>query len=76
VIWRQLRGQTAVPKSSFLQTRLEEQRETLAESGNDAETIRRVAEEARFIRQDIARVAKKHRGANVTAAVRQNDGCL
>jgi len=46
-----------------LQTRLEEQRETLAESGNDAETIRRVAEEARFIRQDIARVAKKHRGA-------------
>ena len=46
-----------------MQTRLEEQRETLAEAGNDAETIRRIAEEVRFIRQDIARTARKHRGA-------------
>jgi hypothetical protein len=43
--------------------RLEEQREILAESPHDAEVIRRVAEEARFIRQDIARAARQHQNA-------------
>ncbi len=56
-------GPDAGPEVNLLQTRLEEQREILQEAGNDPETIRRVAEESRFIRQDIARIAKKYRGA-------------
>ncbi len=55
-------GPEGGPEVKLLQTRLDEQRETLAEAGNDPETIRRVSEEARFIRQDIARVSRKHRG--------------
>ena len=50
------------PEIQLLRTRLTEQRETLKEAGQDPETIRRVTEEARFIRQDIARVSKKNRG--------------
>lgn len=54
-------GPEGGPEVQLLKMRLSEQNETLAEAGNDAETIRRVAEEARFVRQDIARVAKKQR---------------
>ena len=56
-------GPDAGPEVQLLKTRMIEQRETLEEAGNDAETIRRVTEEARFVRQDIARVGKKHRAA-------------
>ncbi|MGE3623811.1 MAG: Hsp70 family protein [Bdellovibrionales bacterium] len=56
-------GPDGGPEIQLLRTRLTEQREILEESTDDPETIRRVAEEARFIRQDIARVGKKHRGA-------------
>jgi molecular chaperone DnaK len=55
-------GPDGGPEVQLLKTRLDEQREILTESADDAETIRRVAEESRFIRQDIARVGKKHRG--------------
>jgi molecular chaperone DnaK len=56
-------GPEGGPEIKLLQTRLEEQRDILQETGNDAEAIRRLAEEARFIRQDIARTSKKYRGA-------------
>jgi molecular chaperone DnaK len=56
-------GPEGGPEIKLLQTRLTEQREILEEAANDPETIRRVAEESRFIRQDIARIAKKYRGA-------------
>jgi len=56
-------GPDGGPEIKLLQTRLNEQREILEESANDPEAIRRAAEEARFIRQDIARVGKKHRSA-------------
>jgi len=58
-------GPEGGPEVQLLKTRLTEQRETLDEANDDAETIRRVAEESRFIRQDIARVGKKHRGATL-----------
>jgi hypothetical protein len=50
-------------ETMLLHTRLQEQREILEEAGGDAETIRHMVEEARFIRQDIARLGKKHRSA-------------
>ena len=56
-------GPDGGPEITLLKTRLTEQHDMLEEAGNDAEAIRRVAEESRFIRQDIARVSKKHRGA-------------
>jgi molecular chaperone DnaK len=56
-------GPDGGPEVQLLKTRLGEQREILDESAADAEAIRRVAEEARFIRQDIARVGKKSRAA-------------
>jgi hypothetical protein len=56
-------GPEGGPEIKLLQTRLAEQRETLEEAGNDPEQIRRITEESRFIRQDIARIARKHRGA-------------
>jgi len=55
-------GPDGGPEVQLLKTRLVEQQETLNEAPHDPETVRRVAEEARFIRQDIARVCKKHRG--------------
>jgi molecular chaperone DnaK len=55
-------GPDGGPEIKLLESRLSEQREILHESGADAEAIRRITEEARFIRQDIARVSKKHRG--------------
>jgi molecular chaperone DnaK len=54
-------GPDGGPETQILHTRLEEQRDILKESGGDAETVRRVTEEVRFIRQDIARAAKKHK---------------
>ncbi|MDX2028789.1 MAG: Hsp70 family protein [Alphaproteobacteria bacterium] len=56
-------GPQAGPEVQLLKTRLVEQREILDEAGYDAETIRLVTEEARFIRQDIARVSYKHQMA-------------
>jgi molecular chaperone DnaK (HSP70) len=44
----------------ILQNRLEEQQEMLVDSLHDPEGIKRVTEEARFLRQDIAKLAKKH----------------
>jgi molecular chaperone DnaK len=54
-------GPEGGPEINLLQNRLNEQKETLEEASGDPETIRRVTEETRFIRQDIARIAKKHR---------------
>lgn len=56
-------GPEGGPEIKLLQTRLNEQRNALDEAGNDPEAIRRIAEESRFIRQEIARTAKKHRAA-------------
>lgn len=56
-------GPDGGPEIQLLQTRLTEQREIVEESANDAEALRRAAEEARFIRQDIARIGKKHQNA-------------
>ncbi len=55
-------GPEGGPEVQLLKMRLQEQRETL-DDDNDAETARRVAEEARFIRQDIARQARKSQAA-------------
>ena len=55
-------GPEGGPEVQLLKMRLQEQSETLLESASDAETVRRVTEEARFIRQDIAKLSKKHRG--------------
>ena len=56
-------GPEGGPEITLLKSRLTEQHEILEESANDAEVIRRAAEEARFIRQDIARIGKKNRPA-------------
>lgn len=54
-------GPEAGPEINLLHTRLIEQREILDETSEDAEGIRRVTEEVRFIRQDIARISKKYK---------------
>ncbi|HUY68747.1 MAG TPA: Hsp70 family protein [Alphaproteobacteria bacterium] len=56
-------GPEGGPEVQLLKTRLAEQRDILDESAGDAEAIRRVTEESRFIRQDIARIGKKNRAA-------------
>ena len=56
-------GTDGGPEVQMLKMRLQEQSETLAEAASDPETVRRIAEEARFIRQDIARLGKKHRSS-------------
>ncbi|MDE2029819.1 MAG: Hsp70 family protein [Alphaproteobacteria bacterium] len=56
-------GPEGGPEVQLLKMRLHEQSETLAEAGSDPETVRRVAEEARFVRQDIARLSRKFRAA-------------
>ena len=56
-------GPEGGPEVQLLKMRLQEQSETLVEATSDPETLRRVAEEARFVRQDIARLGKKFRGA-------------
>ncbi|MDD3288833.1 MAG: Hsp70 family protein [Alphaproteobacteria bacterium] len=47
----------------LLKARLDEQREILGESADDPETVRRMVDETRFVRQDIARLCKKYRAA-------------
>jgi molecular chaperone DnaK len=54
-------GPEGGPEVQLLKMRLSEQSETLEESGSDPETVRRITEEARFIRQDIAKLGKKYR---------------
>ena len=56
-------GPEGGPEVTVLRTRLMDQRETLNEAAQDPEILRRIAEETRFIRQDIARVGRKHRNA-------------
>ncbi|MEJ0063266.1 MAG: Hsp70 family protein [Alphaproteobacteria bacterium] len=56
-------GPEAGKELSILHMRIGDQQEMLAEDSSDPEAIRKVAEEARLIRQDIARLSKKHRGA-------------
>ncbi|MFA5040697.1 MAG: Hsp70 family protein [Bdellovibrionales bacterium] len=56
-------GPEGGPEVHLLKMRLQEQSEVLTESADDPEALRRVAEEARFVRQDIARIGKKYRGA-------------
>jgi molecular chaperone DnaK len=55
-------GPEGGPEIELMKTRLQEQRETLADSTGDADSIRRVVEEARFIRQDIVRLGNKSGG--------------
>lgn len=56
-------GPMAGPEIALLNARIEEQGEILEESTDDADTIRRVSEEARFIRQDTVRLGRKHMAA-------------
>jgi molecular chaperone DnaK len=56
-------GPEGGPEIQLLKMRLSEQSEVLTESATDPEALRRVAEEARFVRQDIARIGKKYRPA-------------
>jgi molecular chaperone DnaK len=58
-------GPEGGPEVQLLRTRLTEQKEILDESANDPESVRRVAEETRFIRQDIAKMGRKHRSATI-----------
>jgi hypothetical protein len=55
-------GPDGGPEVELMKTRLQEQREVMEESSGDAETLRRMVEETRFIRQDIVRLGKKHNG--------------
>jgi molecular chaperone DnaK len=55
-------GPEGGPEVQLLKMRLQEQSEILLEAANDPETVRRVTEESRFIRQDIAKLGKKYRG--------------
>jgi molecular chaperone DnaK len=56
-------GPEGGPEVQLLKMRLQEQSEMLLEAASDPETLRRVAEEARFVRQDIAKIGKKYRPA-------------
>lgn len=56
-------GPEAGPEIGLIKTRLDEQHEILEEATDDAENLRRVSEEARFIRQDTVRLARKYTGA-------------
>ncbi len=56
-------GPEGGPEVQLLKMRLQEQNELMQESPDDPEVLRRVSEEARFVRQDIARLGKKYRGA-------------
>ncbi len=53
-------GPNAGPELKLLKARFDEQKEILEESLDDPETIRRVSEEARFIRQDILRLGRHY----------------
>jgi hypothetical protein len=56
-------GPEAGKDVNILRLRINDQKDLLAEAGQDPELIRRVSEEARLVRQDIARLGKRHRGA-------------
>ncbi|MBV8060623.1 MAG: Hsp70 family protein, partial [Alphaproteobacteria bacterium] len=56
-------GPDGGPEVKLLQTRMNEQKDTLEETGDDPEALRRLAEEGRFILQDIARISRKHHRA-------------
>jgi len=56
-------GPQAGPDISLLKARLDEQGEILDESMDDPDTVRRVCEEARFIRQDTVKLGQKHMAA-------------
>jgi molecular chaperone DnaK len=56
-------GPMAGPEIMLLKSRLDEQGEILDEYVDDPDTVRRVCEEARFIRQDTVRLGRKHMGA-------------
>ena len=48
------------PDVSLLKVRLDEQKEIFIEDAEEAEDVRRVTEEARFIRQDTVRLGRKY----------------
>ena len=56
-------GPEAGKEVDILRLRIHDQKDMIEETGQDAELIRKISEEARLIRQDIARLGKKHRGA-------------
>lgn len=53
-------GPQVGPDVSLLKVRLDEQKEILIEEAEDAEDVRRITEEARFIRQDTVRLGRKY----------------
>lgn len=53
-------GPQVGPDVSLLKVRLDEQKEILIEDAEDAEDVRRVTEEARFIRQDTVRLGRRY----------------
>ena len=53
-------GPMAGPEIGLLKTRLNEQFEILEESASDAEIMRRISEDARFIRQDVVKLGQKY----------------
>ncbi len=53
-------GPMAGPEFGILKTRLNEQFEILEESAGDAEMMRRISEDARFIRQDVVKLGQKY----------------
>ncbi len=53
-------GPEAGPDIQLLKDRIDDQKEILKDSLDDSEVIRQVSEEARFLRQDIARTSRKH----------------
>ncbi len=55
-------GPVVGPEVTLLKARLDEQEEMLEEDKEDGEAVRRISEEARFIRQDTARLETKHQG--------------
>ncbi len=56
-------GPEAGTDVQLLKDRIDDQRMILDDAGDDSEVIRQVSEEARFLRQDIARTGKKHLAA-------------
>ena len=56
-------GPEAGKDVNILKLRIADQKDLLAEAGQDPELIRKVSEESRLVRQDIARLGKKHRAA-------------
>lgn len=53
-------GPAAGADIQLLKDRIDDQKEILKDSLDDSEVIRQVSEEARFLRQDIARTSRKH----------------